>query len=152
MPKTTYPEFSREVARERWDNFRQIMRQGSYVAGGYSLAATIALLILGRPLIRLIYGEEFLPAYPALLILLVGYLVANTVFWRRPALLALGRPDFPTKVNVILAVLKILGVILIVPRYGYLAAAALLAGFYILNSLISYWRVITIMNQKEKPV
>jgi len=151
LPQTTYPEFSREAARGRWNNFRHIMRQGSYIAGGYSLVATLGLLILGRPLIRIVYGEEYLPAYPALMILLVGYLVANTFYWRRPALLALGRPDFPTKINLILAGLKIIGVILLVPRYGYLASAALLAGFYVLNSLISYWKVRSLMINRERP-
>ena len=149
LPKTTYPEFTREAARNRWDNFRHVMRQSSFMGGGYSLVATIGLLFLGRPLIRLVYGEEYLPAYPALLILLVGYLVANTFIWRRPALLALGRPDFPTKLNLILAGLKVLGVILLVPRYGYLASAALLAGFYVLNSLISYWKVRSLLINRE---
>jgi O-antigen/teichoic acid export membrane protein len=51
------------------------------------------------------------PAYPALVILLAGYLFANTFYWNRTALLALGRPDFPMKVNVIAAVLKLAGIL-----------------------------------------
>ena len=149
MPKATYPELSREAASESWENFRHVMRQGSIISGGYSLIAALGLLVLGRPLIALVYGEEYLPAYPALLILLAGYLIANTLFWRRPALLALGRPDFPTKLNVILAIAKVAGVILLVPTYGYLASASLLAGFYILNSLISYWKVHSLMKERE---
>lgn len=148
LPKATYPEFSREVANERWGNFRHIMRQGSIIAGGYSFIATFGLLILGKPLIRIIYGTEYLPAFPALMILLFGFLVSNTLFWRRPALLALGRPDFPTKLNFILAILKIVGVLLLVPTYGYLASSALLAGYYILNALISYWKVLMLMKEK----
>jgi O-antigen/teichoic acid export membrane protein len=54
LPKATYPEFSREVVNNRWENLRHIMRQGSIIAGGYSFAATIGLLFIGRPLIRLI--------------------------------------------------------------------------------------------------
>jgi len=149
MPRATYPELSREAAHESWGNFRQIMRHGSYIAGGYSALITILLIILGRPLIRLVYGEDYLPAYPALVILMVGYLIANTIYWRRPALLALGRPDFPTKLNLILAGLKIAGVILLVPKYGYLASAALLAGFYVLNSLISYVKINAILSERE---
>jgi O-antigen/teichoic acid export membrane protein len=136
LPLATYPELSRQAARKNWGNFRYIMRQGSILAGGYTIAATIFLVLFGRPLIRLVYTPEFLPAYPALLILLVGYLFANIFYWRRPALLALGLPDFPAKVNSILAGLKIVGVILFVPVYGYLASAALLASFYISGSVI----------------
>jgi O-antigen/teichoic acid export membrane protein len=136
LPLATYPELSRQAARKNWGNFRYIMRQGSILAGGYTLAATMFLVLFGRQLIRLIYTPEFLPAYPALLILLAGYLFANIFYWRRPALLALGLPDFPAKVNFILAGLKIVGVILFVPVYGYLASAALLASFYISGSVI----------------
>jgi len=148
LPVATYPEFSREVVNERWDNLRHIMRQGSIIAGGYSFTATIALLIIGRPLIRLIYGVDYLPAFPALMILLIGFLVSNILFWRRPALLALGKPEFPTRLNFILAILKVVGVLLLVPTYGYLASAALMAGYYVLNALISYLKVMSIMREK----
>jgi O-antigen/teichoic acid export membrane protein len=150
LPKATYPEFSREVANNRWENIRLIMRQGSYLAGGYSAIASVGLLILGRPLIRIVYGEEFLPAYPALLILLFGFLIANLLYWHRPALLALGRPDFPTKLNFILALVKVTGVLLLVPRFGYLASAALLAGYYILSSVISTIKIRSLIAGREQ--
>lgn len=150
LPRATYPEFSREVANSRWENIRLIMRQGSYLAGGYSAIASVGLLILGRPLIRIVYGEEFLPAYPALLILLFGFLIANLLYWHRPALLALGRPDFPTKLNFILALIKVAGVLLLVPRFGYLASAALLAGYYILSSVISTLKIRTLIAEREQ--
>lgn len=134
LPQATYPELSREVARKNWSNVRYVLRQGSLLAGGFTLAVTLGLVLLGKPLILLLYKKpEFLPAYPALLLLLVGFLVANTFYWNRTALLAVGLPDFPTKVNLTLAVLKILGILLLVPRYGYLASAALLAGSYVLG-------------------
>lgn len=147
LPQTTYPELSRQVARENWNNMRQIMRQGSLIAGGYSFAATVGLAIVGPLLIALIYTPEYLPAYPALLILLVGYLVANTFYWRRAALLSLGQPNFPTKVNLILAALKVVGIIIFVPKYGYLASAALLSSFYIAGSIIYVLKIRTLIPQ-----
>ncbi|MBN1669255.1 MAG: oligosaccharide flippase family protein, partial [Anaerolineales bacterium] len=105
MPQATYPELSRQVARNGWHNVRAILRQGSLLVGGYTLVAVVGLALLGKPIIQYIYGAEFLPAFPALVILLVGYLAANTFYWRRIALLSLGRPDFPVKVNLVLAVL-----------------------------------------------
>jgi O-antigen/teichoic acid export membrane protein len=148
LPQATYPELSREAARRNWANFRYVLRQGSLLAGGYTLAATLGLLILGRPLIRIVYTPEFLPSYPGLLILLAGYLVANTFYWNRTALLALNRPDFPTKVNAVLAVLKIIGIILLVPTFGYLASAALLAGSYILGVSVAALKVRSLLSQQ----
>ena len=149
LPQATYPEISRQVAQKRWKNVRYIMRQGSRLAGGYTLAASLFLIIFGKPLIALIYKPEFLPAYPALLILVAGYLVANTFYWRRVVLLALGQPDFPAKLNLILATFKIIFIILLVPQYGYLASAALLAGFYWSGSFISVWKIRSTLSQCE---
>ncbi len=83
LPQATYPELSREVARRNWANVRYVLRQGSILAGSYSLAATMFLFFFGRTIIRIIYSPEFLPAYPALIILLSGFLIANTFYWNR---------------------------------------------------------------------
>jgi len=149
MPQATYPELSRQVARQNWADVRTVLRQGAWMAGGYTVAATLFLVLLGQPLIRYVYKPELLPAYPALVILLVGYLAANTFYWRRVALLALGRPDFPVKVNLILALLKVIGLILLVPRFGYLASAALLAGFYWVGSIVSVLKIRALIAQQE---
>jgi O-antigen/teichoic acid export membrane protein len=145
LPQATYPELSRQVARRNWENLHYILLQGSRLAGGYSLLMTFILILFGRPLIQLFYQPEFLPSFPALIILLIGLLVANTFYWRRIALLALGRADFPAKVNLILAILKVGGIFLLVPKYGYLASAALLSGFYIAGSIISVFKIRNLM-------
>jgi O-antigen/teichoic acid export membrane protein len=87
-----------------------------------------------------VYAPEFLPAYPALLILLAGLLVANTFYWNRTALLAIGRPDFPTKVNFVLAISKVALTLLLVPRFGYLVNAALLSGSYLFGVSVSVFK------------
>jgi len=133
MPQATYPELSREVSRSNWDNVRYVLRQGSLMAGSYTLLTTAALIALGPILIRLVYGAEFLPAYPALVFLLIGFLVANTFYWNRAALLALGHPNYPTRVNFAAAVIKVGLAIFILPRYGYLGSAALLSGYYLFS-------------------
>lgn len=137
LPQATYPELSREVAGSNWGNLRYILRQGSKMALGYSAVAGILLLIFGQPLIAIFYTSEFLPAYPALLILMVGLLVANTFYWNRIALLSLGLADYPAKVNSIAAVLKAIGLFTIVPKFGYLGSAALLSGYYIFSVSIN---------------
>lgn len=152
LPQATYPELSREVARKNWNNVRYVLRQGSMMAGSYTLAAALVLFLFGQPIIHWLYTAEFLPAYPALLILLIGFLIANTFYWNRTALLALGRPDFPTKINLGLAVFKLAGMFLLVPRYGYLASASLLAGSYILGVSISALKVRSIVAQQQQAV
>lgn len=149
LPQATYPELTRQVAQRNWENVRVVLRQGTFLAGGYTLAASLGLVLLGKPLIRYVYTPDYLPAYPGLIILMAGFLIANAFYWRRNALLALGRPDFPTKLNVTLAILKIGGILILVPVYGYLASAVLLSGFYIVGSLISALKVRLLIRGRE---
>ncbi len=150
LPQATYPELSREAARQNWSNLRYVLRQGSRLAFTYTLLAALGLLIFGRPLIERLYGAEFLPAYPALAVLLAGLLVANTFYWNRTALLALGRPGFPTKVNAIAALLKIGLAFLLIPRFGYLASAALLSGYYFLSIGLNFWKTWAELSSRQR--
>ena len=68
---------------------RDLLRQGSLLAGGYILAATLFLSLPGKPLIAFLYTPPYLPAYPALVILLARYAGRQTPstgvgrrFWR----------------------------------------------------------------------
>ena len=140
LPQATYPELSREVAAGNWGNMRYVLRQGSWMAFVYSALAGLFLLIFGRQLIAFFYTPEFLPSFPALIILMVGLLVANTFYWNRIALLSLGLADFPAKVNSIAAVFKLIGIVTIVPIFGYLGSAALLSGFYLFSVTLNVWK------------
>jgi O-antigen/teichoic acid export membrane protein len=148
LPQATYPELAREAAGYRWSNFRYVLRQGSRMALAYSGAAGLVLLLFGPLLIRVIYTPEFLPAYPAVLILLVGLLVANTFYWNRIALLALGYPDYPAKVNLVAAGLKIAGIFLLVPKFGYIGSAFLLAGFYLFSVSLNVRKTLKVLKDR----
>ncbi len=150
LPDATYPEVAREVTRGNWKNVRHVLRQGTLIAGLFTLAATIFLAIFGRQVILLLYQDPgFLPAYPALMIMLLGFLVANTFYWNRIALLSLGLPEFPMKVNLVLAFLKLAGILLLVPRFGYLASAALFAAYYIMSTSLSAWKTYQTISERE---
>jgi len=137
LPQTTYAELARAVARHEWGNVRKLVKHGSVLAGSYTLATTLGLWLLGKPIIQSFYTAQYLPAYPALMILLAGFLIANTFYWHRAGLLAIGRPEFPAQINFVLAIAKIGGIFLLVPKFGYLANAGLLAGSYIVGVSLS---------------
>jgi O-antigen/teichoic acid export membrane protein len=84
------------------------------------------------------------------MVLLIGFLVANTFYWRRIALLALGQPGFPARLNFVLAALKVLGIIILVPRYGFIASAALLSAFYWAGSILSVIKIRSTLIQQEQ--
>jgi O-antigen/teichoic acid export membrane protein len=141
LPKATFPELAREIARKNWTNVRYVIRQGSRLAAAYSLPVTLFLVLFGRWVINLTYGVEYAPTYEPLIILLIGFTFVNIFYWNRVALLSLARPVFPTIVNLTGMVLKVSCIFLLVPRYGYIAFAALLAGYYIFTVGIAAARV-----------
>jgi O-antigen/teichoic acid export membrane protein len=91
------------------------------------------IIFFGKFLIYLIYGSEFLPAYPALMILLVGYAFSNLVFWNRPLLLALGLPGYPFWATLLSGIAKLALAIIVIPAMGTPGAAGLLSGYFILS-------------------
>jgi O-antigen/teichoic acid export membrane protein len=152
LPQATYPELSRAVANKNWKSMGDTLKRSSLLAGSFTLGISVILALFGQQLILLLYNNpDFLPAYPALLILIPGFLVANTFFWNRIALLALGKPDFPTRLNLVLAGFKLLGILLLVPRFGYLANAALLSASYLIGVSIAAWKTRAVLSQHTKP-
>jgi O-antigen/teichoic acid export membrane protein len=141
LPKVTFPELAREIARKNWENVRYVLRQGSRLAAAYSVPVTLGLVVLGKWVISLTYGPAYIPTYEPLIILLVGFTFVNIFYWNRVALLSLARPVFPTIVNFIGMVLKLSCIFLFVPRWGYLAFAALLSGYYIFTVGLAAARV-----------
>jgi O-antigen/teichoic acid export membrane protein len=142
LPKATFPELAREIARKNWENVRYILRQGSRLAAAYSIPTTLALILFGRWIVALLYGSEYLPAYPAFVILLLGFTIVNILYWNRVALLALARPVFPTVINFIGMIFKVAAIFLLVPHYGYLTFAVLLSSYYLFTVGIASLRVI----------
>ncbi len=132
---TTFPEISRSVSARLWGTLRNLLKKITIISASWTAVVTLGLLLFG-PWIILIYGQEFMPAYPALLILMVGFGVANIFFWNRPLLLALGLPKTPFTITLLTGIVKVLLAFLLVPRYGYLAEAALLSLYFIVSVLL----------------
>ena len=121
------------------------------LAFAYNLALALCLVAFGRWIILIYSGEQYISAYPALVALLIGLVFNYTLFWNRPLLLSLGLPKIPIKVTLIVGLIKIGLAFLIVPRYGYVAEAALLSFYYIVSvgMMVWYgWREIQHQEQK----
>ncbi len=79
------------------------------------------------------YGWEYIPAYPALIILLVGYGVANVLFWNRTLLLSFNLPKFPFQVMLGCGLVKVALGFWVIPHFGYFGAAALLSTYFVIS-------------------
>ena len=129
----TYAEISESIARRMWVETRRLLRRVSGIALAWVLAVGAGLAAVGPWLIPLLYTAEAAPAYPALLILLAGYGFASVFQWNRPLLLALGRPGMPLLVQTLVGLVEVGLIVLLVPRFGYLMAAGVLSGYFVLS-------------------
>ena len=130
---TTYPEISRTVEMREWPKLRKLLRRVTMISGGWTLGAGVFLAFFGKWVISLLYEPEFIPAYPVLMVLLLGFGFANVFFWNRPLLLSFGLPMFPFYAMLASGIFKVALAFLIVPRYGNIAEAALLSLYFILS-------------------
>ncbi|MBL6965524.1 MAG: oligosaccharide flippase family protein [Anaerolineales bacterium] len=141
LPKATYPELAREIARRNWENVRYVLRQGSRLAAIYSIPVTLGLIVFGEWILEISYGAQYLPAYPALVVLALGFTFVNIFYWNRVALLSLSRPVFPTVINAIGMILKVTAIFWLAERFGALAFASLLIAYYVFTNGAAVLRV-----------
>jgi O-antigen/teichoic acid export membrane protein len=127
---TTYPEINKLVVQKSWARLKDFLKKITTIAAVYNLALAAVFVIFGKWLLS-IYGEPYAAAYPALIALLVGFMFNYILFWNRPLLLSLGLPEFPLKATVVAGVAKLALAFPLVPRFGYVAEAALLSLYYI---------------------
>jgi len=129
--RTTYREVAREIGGRRWENVRYLLRSGSVLSALWTIPVVLGLILLGPWVISTFWGESFLPSYPSVVVLLLGVVAVNIFYWNRNVLLPLGKPGFPTGVYLVAAVLRVAGMLAVVPVMGALGMALLLSAFYL---------------------
>lgn len=130
---TTFPEMTRSVVTKKWSQLRRLLRRVTWVSGAWTLAVLTVMAVLGKWLIGLIYGMEFVPAYPATMILLFGFGISNVLFWNRSIFLSFGKANIPLYILLVGAVLKIGLSFILVPKFGITAQAWLLTANLLLT-------------------
>ena len=127
----TYAEITRSIADRKWRETKILLRRVSLISAAWMALAGGGLALIGWWLIPFLYTSEAAPAYPAVLVLLIGYSFGSIFTWNRPLLLALGKPSYPLLIAAVVGVIELILAIILVPRYGYLAQAALLSSYFI---------------------
>jgi len=145
----TFLEITTQAAKREWEKLRELLRKTSIIAGTWTVGMGVVLLSLGWWLIPLAYGEEFAPSTPAALILLVGFGMANILYWNRPLLLALKRPLYPLVASAIAMVVKIGLAFWLVPTYGYLVQAGLLSVYLVVTVGLNAWQGVKTIQQRS---
>ena len=148
----TYAEITRTIAQRQWEATRKLLKQVSTIGGIWTLLAGGGLVLLGWWIIPILYGPEMAPAYPGVLILLLGYAFANILNWNRPLLLALGHPGYPLIVAAITGVIEIILIFLFVPGRNYLVGAAIFSAYLAISITWNALRGLWILRREEAAI
>jgi O-antigen/teichoic acid export membrane protein len=145
----TYAEITRTIAKRQWQATHKLLRQVSAIAGIWTLLTGGGLIALGWWLIPFVFGVDYLPAYPAIVILLAGYACANVFNWNRPLLLALGKPRYPLLVAGIVGAIELVLLFWLIPHGTYLTASGIFSGYLAISILWMVWRGLTLIQREE---
>lgn len=128
-------------ARGDREELNSFAREAAHWTFWPSLAAAVAILILGLPLLWL-FGPQFVEGYPVMLILVVGFLLRSSMGPSEFLLNMLGKQSVCAAVQVTVALTTVALNFLLVPKYGLIGAAtatsvALISGALMNNVVVS---------------
>ena len=149
MLSSAAPEVNRLVATRAWGPLRKLLRRTSILALAWTGVCTAGIATLGYFLLGYLKQGAYLPAFPAILILLAGYGVANVAFWNRPLLLAFGLPLYPMNVTAVVGVVKTALMFILVGPLGFLAEASLLSAYLVVSVGLIVRRGMKELHQSE---
>ncbi len=129
----TYAEIARTVAASQWAAILRLLRRISILTSSVVAAIWGLWALTGWWLIPALYTAKARPAYPVLLILLVGYGFADVFQWNRSLLLSLGKSGYPVWVSTLTGVIELTLIYYLAPRYGYLMLAAILSAYFVVS-------------------
>ena len=133
---TTFPEMTRSILAKSWRQLRRLLKRVTLISAGWTGLVMLVMLVLGRWLIKVFYGSEFVPAYPVTMLLLVGFGFANIFFWNRSLLLSFGKANIPLYVLLATAIVKTGLAFLVVPAMGIMGEGLLLTGYLVISTAI----------------
>lgn len=127
LAKAYYPEVVRMDLKTKhpW----RLMLRGTATVAAFGLLAALTVLLAGKWILAAMFGPEFVPAYPVLLVLIGIPLLWTIGFPLTPMLYALDRPDAPLKARAVGTVIYLAIVAPLCWRFDTAgAASALLIG------------------------
>ncbi|CAG21062.1 lipopolysaccharide biosynthesis protein [Photobacterium profundum] len=92
--------------------------------------------IISKPVIILLFGEEFSPAIEPLLYLLPGVVFMTVARVLANDLASRGRPELNMYTSIIIVIVNIIGNIILIPLYGISGAAISTSIAYVLNCIL----------------
>ncbi len=118
-----YPTLSSLWSQKNIDVFKRLIKKISRIMAIITIPLSFAMILFAPLLLRLTVKEQFIPAIPAIYIVIWVSLFTNIAAWLRSAVLAIGKPEISTKANLYMVILLVVLSILLIPAFSYIGSA-----------------------------
>jgi O-antigen/teichoic acid export membrane protein len=135
-----YPRFSRLFVSDPWRQ-RELFSRGTKYLMIIALPLAVGGLLRSEEILSLLFGSEFLPAGPALSILLCGVVLSFQNVLLHTYLNSVNRQRTMLLTTLAGLCLALIMDILLIPRYGIIGAAVAAIGYVVTIFGTSYWAV-----------
>lgn len=137
------PQVSFHTGNRDYPRLMSVVRRVAVLTTAVTLAGTLAFAVVGRPGLRLIFGEQFTGAYVLVLILAIGAVLNAALQLSGWLLISLGHESVVFAVMAAIAVLQLLACFVLGRVYGSAGLAwASTVGTFAQSGLLAwiYWR------------
>ena len=124
LSRSIFVELSRTQASHGVDELRTLFRRTNRLALIAGAVIIALILTIGHPLLGLIAGAEFLPAYPLLVLLGIAACIDLVGVSYRPLLMATDRSALSLRITLITTLLLLAAQAALLPIQGTIGAAA----------------------------
>lgn len=141
LAKVFYPEVVRLDLKtgHPW----RLMLRSAVLTGAIGLVCALVIAVGGRPLLTALFGPEFAPAYPILMVMIIALLLTMIAFPLGPMLYAVERANAPLVARAVGAGIYLATIVPLTQRYDVVGAAiAFVIGNAVMITLMmwSLWR------------
>jgi O-antigen/teichoic acid export membrane protein len=145
LAKAFYPEIVRmDLSSKRpW----KLMLRSAALTGFVALTVVLLLVLIGKPLVHLLFGKEFLGVYPILMVLIIAPVIGIFSFPLPSMLYALDRPDAPLKARLIGTVIYFALIAPLCWRFDVTGAAV---GYVLANAAMALTLVLQVWHEYRR--
>ena len=128
--QSIYPEFTRLAVKKQYRSILKIVYKSSAVVGFAALGFWVGIIVFGQVAVSLVFGGEYVGAYPVLLWYAFGAVLSAAAFPITPAILALGLPKLPLLVIIGSTLVYMACLPILMMQFGLVGAGMAYVVFY----------------------
>jgi O-antigen/teichoic acid export membrane protein len=144
-----YPQLANMLARGKVQEFARLMRQSAATLGGLVVGAWLGFVVVGRPLLAIVFGPEYTAAYGLAVWCLAAMVIVAFAQPLGPALMALGKVGEKFLVHLVSAGTYLVLLVAFLSAWGLIGAGVALFCFYALWCGLMF--VITVVRFRKLP-